>query len=271
VKAGIVTHPLIRKLENFTPLAEGERQAVLDAIGPALRFGPRENIVREGGSADGTPLMPDGLVCVLEGLICRYKLLPDGRRQILAYLVPGDLCDLRLFILKQMDHGIATLAPASVAVISRERILELTNTYPGVTRAFWWAALVEEATTREWLVNVGQRTAFERLAHLICEMFYRLGAVNLADDERCELPLTQAELADTLGLSTVHVNRTLQDLRRAGFITLRGKNLVIHDLPALQRAAMFNPSYLQLGCDPFSADPIVGNLPAPPLRDFASL
>ena len=106
-----MTHPLIRKLENFTPLAEGERQAVLDAIGLALRFGPRENIVREGGSADGTPLMPDGLVCVLEGLICRYKLLPDGRRQILAYLVPGDLCDLRLFILKQMDHGIATLAP----------------------------------------------------------------------------------------------------------------------------------------------------------------
>lgn len=266
-----MTHPLIRKLENFARLAELERDAVLDAIGPALRFGARENIIAEGSSAGGIPLLPDGLVCVLEGLICRYKLLPDGRRQILAYIVPGDLCDLRLFILKQMDHGIATLAPASVAVISRERILELTNTYPAVTRAFWWAALVEEATTREWLVNVGQRTAFERLAHFICEMFYRLRAVDLADEERCELPLTQAELADTLGLSTVHVNRTLQDLRRAGFITLRGKNLVIHDLAALQRAAMFSPSYLQLGCNPFSANPMPASVPAPPLRDFANL
>lgn len=233
-----MTHPLIRKLENFTRLAENERHVLLDAVGPAQRFGPREEIAP--GSADTTSL-------ILEGLVCRYKLLPDGRRQILAYFIPGDTYDLCVSTLKQTNNGIAALAPASVAVISRERILDLTATHPPIARALQWATLVEEAITREWLVNVGQRTAFERLAHLICEMFFRLRAVGLTEGERCELPLTQAELADTLGLSTVHVNRTLQDLRRAGLITLRGKNLIIHDLAALQGAAMFSPNYLRLG------------------------
>jgi CRP-like cAMP-binding protein len=239
-KGRIMTHPLIRKLANFTQLTVTERDALLDAIGPARHFGPREDIVPEGGPADGVNL-------ILEGIACRYKLLPDGRRQILAYMVPGDTCDLCAFVLGRMDHGIASLAPASVAVIPQERMAGLSATYPNIRRALWWAALVEEATTREWLVNVGQRTAYERLAHLLCEMFVRLRAVGLVEGDRCELPLTQAELADTLGLSTVHVNRTLQDLRRAGFITLRGKNLVVHDFPALARAAMFNPSYLDLG------------------------
>jgi CRP-like cAMP-binding protein len=235
-----MTHPLIRKLENFTQLTEREREALLDAIGPAQHFGPREDIVPEGGPADGVNL-------VLEGIACRYKLLPDGRRQILAYMIPGDTCDLCAFVLRRMDHGIASLSPVSLTVVPQERLAELGTAHPNIKRALWWAALVEEATTREWLVNVGQRTAYERLAHLLCEMFVRLRAVALAEGNRCELPLTQAELADTLGLSTVHVNRTLQDLRRAGFITLRGKNLVVHDFPALARAAMFNPSYLDLG------------------------
>jgi CRP-like cAMP-binding protein len=237
-----VTHPLIRKLESFTRLREIEREALLDAIGPVQRFGARVDIIPQAPGADSISL-------IQEGLVCRYKLLPDGRRQILAYFVPGDMCDLPVSILKQMDHGIATLAPASVAAIARERILNLTETYPRIMRALRWATLIEEAVTREWLVNVGQRTAFERLAHLICEMFFRLRAVGLTDGEACELPLTQAELADTLGLSTVHVNRTLQDLRGEGLITLRGKNLIIHDLAALQRAAMFSPNYLHLGSD----------------------
>jgi CRP-like cAMP-binding protein len=235
-----MTHPLIRKLANFTQLTDAECQALLDAIGPAQHFGPREDIVPQGSPADGVNL-------VLQGIACRYKLLPDGRRQILAYMVPGDTCDLCAFVLRRLDHGIASLAPVSVAVIPQEQLAELTRIHPNIKRGLWWAALVEEATTREWLVNVGQRTAYERLAHLLCEMFVRLRAIALADGDRCELPLTQAELADTLGLSTVHVNRTLQDLRRAGFITLRGKNLVVHDFPALQRAAMFNPGYLDLG------------------------
>jgi CRP-like cAMP-binding protein len=235
-----VIHPLIRKLENYVQLAKIEHQALLDAIGPVQRFGAREDIIVQGSLSDGT-------IILLDGLACRYKLLPDGRRQIISYFVPGDMCDLRVFILKQVDHAVTTLVPASVAVLPRERLVDLTETYPCIARALWWAALAEESITREWLVNLGQRTAYERLAHFICEMFFRLHAVGLANGERCEIPLTQAELADTLGLSTVHVNRTLQDLRRAGLITLRGKDLTIHDLAALQRVAMFSPGYLHLG------------------------
>jgi CRP-like cAMP-binding protein len=233
-------NPLIRKLENFSRLSDEDRQALENAASQIKHYHSREDIIREGDP-------PAGVNLILNGWACRYKHLEDGRRQIVAYFVPGDLCDLRVFILRQMDHSIMTLSPATVAAIPRDTILDLMERYPRITKALWWSTLVDEAILREWIVNVGQRTAYERIAHVLCELFVRLGSVGLTDGDTCEIPVTQAELADTVGLSTVHVNRTLQELRRNRLIDLRGKSLTILDLSALQDAAMFNANYLHLG------------------------
>jgi CRP-like cAMP-binding protein len=243
-----VADRLIRKFEHFAPLSETERQVLSEAGSQVRRYGPHEDLILEGSATDGVKL-------ILEGFACRYKLLPDGRRQIVAYLVPGDLCDVRVFMLKRMDHSIGTLSAVEAAVLSQESVLDMFTRYPGLARAFWWSTLVEEAITREWVVNVGHRTAFERLAHLFCEIFIRLKSVGLTQETRCDLPLTQNELADTLALSLVHVNRMLMEMRRARLVTFQNRQLVIHDLPGLQAAAGFNPNYLHLdGENPISRD-----------------
>ena len=187
-----------------------------------------------------------GVKLLLEGFACRYKTLEDGRRQIVAYFVPGDLCDLRVFILKRMDHSIGAIAPSRVATLSPDNVMKLMHNYPTLTRALWWSTLVEEAIAREWIVNVGQRNARERMAHLFCELLYRFRAVGLNQGLSCTLPLTQVELAETLGLSSVHVNRTLQELRRRKLITLNGGTLTIQNLKALEKLSFFNPDYLHL-------------------------
>jgi CRP-like cAMP-binding protein len=234
---------LIRKLENFAPLSEDEKAALLSACTTVRRYGAHEDLIQEGSPTDGVKI-------ILEGLACRYKVLPDGRRQIVAYFVPGDLCDLRTFLLKRMDHSIGTLCPIEAALLPQESVLELTERYPRLTRALWWSTLVEEAITREWVVNVGHRTAFERMAHLFCEIFTRLQAVGLTHENRCDLPLTQTELADTLALSAVHVNRTLMEMRRAHLVTFQAKQLIIHDRAGLQSVAGFDPNYLHLDGEP---------------------
>jgi CRP-like cAMP-binding protein len=132
-----------------------------------------------------------------------------------------------------------------VVKIPRPRIMELMDR-PAIARAFWWAALVDEATLREWLVNIGARTAEQRIGHLLCELLLRLETVGLASGDRYELPITQAELADTVSLTSVYLNRVLQRLRREGLITLQGKNLVITDVGRLKAFSGFNPNYLHL-------------------------
>ncbi|WP_114946770.1 Crp/Fnr family transcriptional regulator [Microvirga calopogonii] len=232
-------NPVIRKLENFTKLSDDDKLALDQAARQVRVYGSREDIISEGDR-------PEAVNLLLEGYACRYKQLEDGRRQIMAYFVPGDMCDINVFILRQMDHSIATLSPATVAQIPHDTILDLIAQHPRITQALWWSTLVDEATLREWVVNVGQRSAYERMAHLLCELFFRLRAVGLTNGNSCILPVTQSELGDTLGLSTVHVNRTLQDLRRDRLLELKGKHLSILDLNALQEAALFNPNYLHL-------------------------
>ena len=229
---------LTRKLESFAPLPEADKLLLDEVVREAQEVGPREDLIREGDA-------PTHVNLILEGFACRYKVLADGTRQIMAYLVPGDFCDLHVFILKQMDHTIATLSRCTVVKIPRARILELTER-PAIARAFWWAALVDEATLREWLVNVGARPAEQRVAHLLCELLVRLRVVGLADGGQYELPLTQQELGDTTGLSNVHVNRVLQHLRREGLITLKDKKLVILDVERLEAFSGFTPNYLHL-------------------------
>jgi CRP-like cAMP-binding protein len=232
-----MNNPLLRKLCNFTELSEAESQAVVECCKDVRAVGAREDVISQGDRTGGVKLL-------LDGFACRYKTLEDGRRQIVAYFVPGDLCDLRVFILKRMDHSIGAIAPSRVATIAPDDVLKLMHTYPALTRALWWSTLVEEAIAREWILNVGQRNALERTAHLFCELLYRFRAVGLNEGLSCTLPLTQVELAETLGLSPVHVNRTLQELRRQKLITLDDGTLTIQNLQALEELSFFNAEYL---------------------------
>ena len=242
-----MTNPLTRKLEAFAPLSDDDKRLLDDVVQTAREVGPREDLIREGEN-------PRDVQLVLEGFACRYKLLANGQRQITAYLVPGDFCDLHVFILTAMDHSIATLSPCRIAPIPRHRVLELTER-PAIARALWWASLVDEAVLREWLLNIGARPAEERIAHLLCELLVRLRTVGLSSDGVYELPLTQTDLADTVGLTHIHVNRMLQRLRAAGAITLKGNRLVIHDVVGLMAFCGFDPGYLHLAERNGTAEP----------------
>ncbi|WP_024507825.1 Crp/Fnr family transcriptional regulator [Bradyrhizobium sp. ARR65] len=231
---------LIRKLEHFARLSGADR-AILERAGSerVRKFGPRADIAREGDR-------PKDVHLVLSGWACRYKQLEDGRRQVVSFFLPGDLCDLNIFILREMDHSIGTITSVNIADLSREFFDEISTRYPRIIAALWWASLVNAAIQREWTMNLGQRTASERMAHLLCELFFRLRVAGLTRDDSCEFPLTQADLADATGLSKVHVNRTLQELRSAGLIVLKGKTLVVPNLERLMNAGLFNANYLHL-------------------------
>ena len=233
-------NPLIRKLEGFVALSEADR-AILERISadPHL-FGPQTDLVCEGDK-------PDGVFLVMEGIACRHKLRASGARQIMAYLVPGDFCDLDVALLNTMDHSISTLSACKVVRIAPETVAELMRDHPQLARAMRISTLVDEATLREWLVNVGRRSALERIAHLFCELLVRLEAVGLTHRESYALRLTQLDLADTTGLSNVHVNRSLQELRRRGLIEFKSGHLTILDLPRLRELAEFKANYLHLG------------------------
>jgi CRP-like cAMP-binding protein len=230
-------NPLIRKLEQFAGLSDEDRRLVDDAARDVRRLEARQDIIREGER-------PDEVHLLLEGWAARYKVLPGGERAIMAYLIPGDLCDIHIALLDRMDHSIGTLSPAEVAYIPRERIEALMGRGDDLARALTWSMLVDEAILREWLVTLGHRPADKRVAHLICEMMLRSKAVGLTDDDSFDLPLTQEELADTMGITPVHMNRTLQALRRADLITTRGKRVIVQDAGRLMAFADFNPNYL---------------------------
>ena len=233
-----MSNVLVRKLEAFGALPDEERTMLDTAIRHSRLVSADQDIIRENETTGDVHL-------IVEGFACRYKLLKNGNRQIVAFLLPGDFCDLHVFILGAMDHNIATVSPATVADIPRARILEMI-TRPALARALWWATLVDEAILREWLLNNGQREAEERIAHLICELHLRLKTVGLADGGRFALPITQAEIGDALGLTSVHVNRTLQLLRAQNLITLKHRAMVINDVERLRAMSGFNPNYLHL-------------------------
>ena len=228
---------LARKLGNFTALSDEDHLLLDQVTANAERVGRQQDIAREGET-------PEYVRLILSGFACRYKVLPDGQRQIVAYLLPGDFCDVHVFILRAMDHSIATLSECTVVTIPRQAVLVLTER-PTIARALWWSTLVDEATLREWLLNVGQRRAEVRIAHLLCELLMRLRTVGLADNSYA-LPITQPDLADTVGLSAVHVNRSLQTLRAQDLITFEKQTLVIPDVDRLFAFSGFNPNYLHL-------------------------
>ena len=232
-------NPLIAKLQAFIDLTSVDREWLTKVSSRPAKVERNVDLITEGE-------VPDEVYLILEGFAYRYKTTPEGKRQIFAYLVPGDFCDLHVTLLKEMDHSIGTLSACKVVKIPTRTVVDLTDNHPTLARAFWWCSLVDEATLREWLVNVGQRSAVQRVAHLFCELHVRLEAVGLTTDGTFKLPISQTELADTVGLSNVPVNRSLKALREAGLLTFRGRSAAISNVEHLKQFASFNPNYLHL-------------------------
>lgn len=233
-----MTCALVRKLTAYVDLTLEEMSVLENASLQTRGVHAHGDIIKEGDT-------PGYVHLVTSGLACRYKLFSDGRRQIVAFLIPGDFCDFNVFMLSVMDHSIAAISPVQMVCLAREQVVDLMR-YPGIRQAFWLATLVDEAILREWVTNLGQRSAEHRLAHLFCEMFLRMKTVGLTNGLEFELPVTQAELGDTLGLSTVHVNRSLQSLKAAEVLTFKGRKIVIKDVARLKKISSFHDNYLHL-------------------------
>ena len=230
---------LLRKLESIATLSEEERGAIHSLPARTRTLGPGQDVVREGDK-------PSQCCLMLNGWTCRYKILGEGRRQIFSFHIPGDIPDLQSLHLHTMDHSLGTMTDATVAFIPHDSIRELTLRFPRLGALLWRDTLIDAAIFREWMAGMGRKTAFGRIAHLFCEMYMKLEAVGLAGDNHCPLPITQGELGDALGLSNVHVNRVLQEMRGQGLITLRSSTLVLHAWDELTRTSEFDPTYLHL-------------------------
>lgn len=232
-------NPILRKLVGHADLDAEDLSVLADLCENPRIVEARVDLVREGQR-------PGTVHVILEGFACRYKLTAEGGRQILAYLIPGDFCDLHGFVLENMDHTVATLSPCKVVEIQRDSIVALVAR-PKIAMALWCSALVDAAILREWLVNIGQRPAEARLAHVLCELLLRLRIVKLEDRGAYTLPLSQRDLADTIGTSAVHLNRVLQSLRRQNLITWKDDQLVITNMARLAEVSGFNSHYLRIG------------------------
>ena len=232
-----MSNAFIDKLTAHVALSRDDISMLEAECANARDIPARHDLIR-----DGDPSGP--LFVILEGWACRYKMLPDGGRQITAFLLPGDFCDMHGAELDKMDHSIATLTRSRVAMIPRAKMAELSATRPAITRAFWRMQLIDEGVLRAWIVSMGRRDSFHRVAHLLCELCVRTQSINLVNSERYELPISQIVLADALGLTPVHINRVLRDLRLHGVMERHARLLVIVDLIELGVVAGFDGNYL---------------------------
>lgn len=234
-----MSNAFIRKLSRFGEFSPEEVDA-LSRISGRSEHRPRgRDLVRQGDR-------PKAVQLLLSGWGFRYKVLKDGRRQIVAYLLPGDVCDLHGTMLGEMDHSIGLLTDAEVASVPTEEMRDLLDDHRQVERALWRSSLVDEATLREWLANIGQRDAFSRTGHHLCELWHRMKNMGMvSENEEFDLPVTQEELGDSLGLTSVHINRTIKRLRDEGLIALKLKRLTLLDPKRLGEVTGFDPTYLR--------------------------
>jgi len=231
---------VVHRLSAFRRLSEGSVAAIKAAMREKVaKASAGEDLICEGDR-------PDTVRMFLSGWACRYKALEDGRRQIVGFVLPGDTCDAFSYLFSTIDHSVAAVTPVVYAELDHAAFERLMSADVSVGQALLCETLAARAIQCEWAVNLGRRDALERVAHVICELFERLKVVGLAEGNSFAFPVTQMDLADATGLSTVHLNRTLQELRATGLITLRDRNLKICDLQALRNTAMFNPNYLHL-------------------------
>jgi CRP-like cAMP-binding protein len=207
--------------------------------------------VREETARAGTYLVREGMqvveCCVLlKGYACRNKLTSEGRRQIVSFHIPGDVLDLQHLLLDRADHNVQVITDCTVARIPAEALRDLARARPNVATALWRDTLVDASIFREWVLNVGQRDARARIAHMLCEFAFRRSVAGLGEVDRFELPMTQEQIADATGMTPVHVNRMLGAMRADGLISRDKRQIEISDWAELKRAAGFDPAYLHL-------------------------
>jgi CRP-like cAMP-binding protein len=229
--------PMIRKLRKSTNLDDGDIEALRALPIHIRQLAADTPIVKEGDR-------PAHCCLMIAGYSARSKTTDQGKRQILSTHIPGDIPDLQSLHLHKMDHDFWTLSACTLGFIPHEALRELTRTRPMVAEALWRETLVDAAIFREWIVNVGRRPAGARLAHLVLEMRERLAAVGLAGNGYYELPMTQADLADALGLTPVHVNRVLKELRADGLLDMRRHLVTLGDAERLAKIGDFDEGYL---------------------------
>ncbi|RYY33285.1 MAG: Crp/Fnr family transcriptional regulator [Sphingomonadales bacterium] len=229
----------IAKIRRRDDLGAAEEAAIRGAVGEIVTYAPRSTVVRRGEEL--------GYSCILiSGFLGRYKDLSDGQRQITEIHVPGDFADLHSFTLKHLDHSIMALTACRIARVPHHRLVAITEQLPHLTRIFWFGTNLDACIHREWEVSLGRRNAIQRTAHLLCELQARLEVVGLGDERGFALPITQAELSECLGLTPVHVNRVLRELREGGLCEFRGGQVMISNLKGLRGTAEFDPGYLYL-------------------------
>jgi CRP-like cAMP-binding protein len=239
-------NPLIRKMESVFTLTEDERQVLETLPMQVMVIKDDQDIVRMGDR-------PSRSCLILSGFAATYKVTAGGKRQIVSFAIAGDIPDLQSLHLKTLDTSIATISTCRVGFIQHEALRDICLRYPRIGAALWRETLIDAAIFREWVMNVGQREAYQRMAHVLCELLVRLRAVGLAEDHACDLPITQAEFADALGITTVHVNRVLQQMRADGLIESKGTQIKIPDWDKLKQAGEFDPAYLHLESDQAAA------------------
>lgn len=222
---------------------------------PALSAEDRQAFLsgfnREGLFRAGDVLVPEQArttqsMLVTNGFVCRYKISPEGKRQILAIHIPGDFVDLHSYPLKRLEHSVGALSDVTVAVVPHEAIRSMTAQSPTLTELLWRSTMIDAAMNREWLLNVGTRGAAERIAHLVCELSTRMERVGLSDGLHFPLPMTQTDLGDAVSLTAVHVSRMLRQLREQGLADIKAGKVKVFDREKLCAFACFDPSYLFL-------------------------
>ena len=234
-----LVHRLSLKLRARDALNEREEQVLRAAIADTAEFGPGRTIVRQGATLTHSILLVDGM-------LARYKDLSEGQRQIQELHLPGDFADLHGFLLKRLDHNIGTQTRVRIALVPHETLRRITEEEPHLSRLLWFSTLLDSAIQREKILSVGRRPALSRLAHLLCELRVRFELIGMTDDDGFPLPLTQLDLGDATGLTSVHVNRMLKQLRDERLVTFRGGTVRIHDWARLQQVGEFDPAYLYL-------------------------
>lgn len=235
----MLTDSLTAKLSQRATLTNEEKRVLEALMSPPRTFDAGSELVRQGERPGFSTLL-------LSGLCGRVTTLPDGGRQITQISVAGDFLDLHSFTLKTMDHGVVALNQSIAATVAHDDLHRLTETQPHLTRLLWLEITVDAAIHRQWIVSLGRRSGLARMAHLFCETHARLQAAGQASDTRFTLAITQADLADILGISAVHANRLLQTLRQDGLIHWSGGELTLLDRQRLYRIADFDPLYLRL-------------------------
>lgn len=229
----------IKKLRLRTDITAEEESAIRASVADTRAVAPDEIFVRSGEELTSSSIL-------LSGWMARSKDLPSGERQVTELHIPGDFVDLHGFTLKRLDHDVTTLSDCVVATVPHERLLEITTKFPHLARVYWFQTNVDAAIHREWALSLGQRSAISRMASLFCELHARLRVVGRTSGNGYDFPLTQRELSECLGLTVVHANRTLQELRRRGLVEVENRFVRIVDRSGLEGIAQFDPSYLHL-------------------------